>query len=244
MSTIPIPTGGPLPPRLDKYQLLEEEYQRVRDELTQARATIEKYDHDLRRRNEELRQASQYIDHLQHENQRWKDSFNDLQKELNDVQQQLPVEDAEALSEVCGKELFDAQIFLTKADTLSILEVEKKVTALNEEISRLAATLGDAYHYRHELSQTDMDAASVVSQEMLGKKMTNSLIALSQKQKPEVNPQLVQVVLQILIVKFCVSKIQPWYPGDSSIGGFLSGIYSKIHTTTGKHRIDSKPSFA
>ena len=240
MSTTGIPRSRPLP-RLDKYQLLEEDYHRVRDELTQARATIKNYDRELRRRNEELRQASQIIDHLQHENQLSKDSFNGLQNELNNVHQQLA--DAEALCEVRTKELYGAQAFLTKADTLSISEVGERVTALNEEISRAAATLGEEIiHKRRELSQTELDAASVISQEILGKKMSNTLMALSQQPNSEVNPLLVQVVLQILIVKFCVSKILSWYPGDSSIGNFLSAIYSKIHTT-GKHCIDSNPSF-
>ena len=43
-----------------------------------------------------------------------------LQDELNTVHQQL--EDAEHLSEVRGKELVGAQVFLTKADTISISE--------------------------------------------------------------------------------------------------------------------------
>ena len=242
MSTIPIPTGGPSSPGLDIYQLLKEEHHRIRDELTQARATIENYDRELTRRNKELRQASQYIDHLQQEIQRSKDSNNSLQNELNNVHQQL--KDTKALSEVRGKELFGTQVFLTKADTLSISEVGEKVTALNEEIFQAAATLGEALtHKRRELSQTDLDDAVTVSQQMVGEKMTSILITQSQKQEPEINPLLVQVVLQIFMVKFCVSKIQSWYPSDSSIGGFLSAIYSEIHST-GKHRIDAKPNFA
>ena len=119
----------------------------------------------------------------------------------------------------------------------------EKVTALNEEIFQAAATLGETLvHKRRELSQTDLDAATAVSQEMVGKKMTNTLITQSQKLEPKVNPLLVQVVLQIFMVKFCVSKIQSWYPSDSAIGGFLSAIYSEIRST-GKHRIDSKTMF-
>ena len=231
MSTIPIPTGGPpSSPRLDKYQLLKEEHHRIRDELTQARATIENYDRELIRRNKELRQASHYVDHLQQEYQRSKDSNNSLQNELNNVYQQL--KDAKALSQSRGNELLGAQVFLNKADSLSISEVGEKVTALNEEIFQAAATLGETLVYkRRELSQTDLDAASVVSHGIVGEKMTSILINQSQKSEREVNPLLVQVVLQIVLVNFCVSKIQSWYPGDSSIGGFLSAIYSEIHST-------------
>lgn len=82
-----IPTGGPPTPK-DKYTLLKEEYQRTRDELRHARATLDNYDGKLRRKNGELRNANQTIDHLQHEIQRSKDSTRRLQNELNNIHQQ------------------------------------------------------------------------------------------------------------------------------------------------------------
>ena len=228
---------GPTPAPKDKYQLLKEDFRRNRDELRQAQATIENYDRELRRRNGELHYSQQRLSYLQHENQRAKDTINGMQNELNNVHHQL--EDAKNLSEVRGKELVGAQVFLTKADTLSISEVGEKVTALNEEIFQAAATLGEALiHKRHEVSQTEWEAAAAVSKEMVGEKMTNILITQLQKPEPEVNPLLVQVILQIFMIKFCVSKIQSWYP-EPTIEGFLSAIYSDIRST-GKHCIDSK----
>ena len=82
-----IPTGGPPTPK-DRYTLLKEEYQRTRDELRHARATLDNYDGELRRKNGELRNANQTIDHLQHEIQRSKDSTRRLQNELNNIHQQ------------------------------------------------------------------------------------------------------------------------------------------------------------
>ena len=235
---------GP-PPSNDKYQLLKEEYHRTRDELRQAHVIIENYDRELRKRTGELHKGGHHPtgpNDLQPGSS--KDSITDLQNELINVHQQL--EDAKALSEVRGKELLDTRVFLDKVDTLSISisEVGEKVTALNEENFQAAATLGEALIYkRYELSQKDLDKAAAGSQKMAGEKMTKLLITTqSQKPEPEVNPLLVQAVLQIFMVKFCVSKIQSWYPGDSIIGGFLSAIYSEIRST-GKHRIDSKTKF-
>ena len=234
-----MPEGSGGPPPEDKYRI---KYHQTRDELKQARTTIENYDRELRKEREMRHAAgpSQITDnlhdvHLQDENQR---TISSLQNELINVHQQL--DDAKKLSEVREKEFVSSQVFLAKADTLSISEVGEKVTALNEEIFQAAATLGDALVYeRREVSQTDLDAAAAVSKEIVGKKMAKLLFALSQKPEPEVNPLLVQVVLQIFMVKFCVSKIQSWYPGDSVIGDFLSAIYSQIRSN-GKHRIDSK----
>jgi hypothetical protein len=216
---------GVAPPPKDKYQLLKEEYYRSLDELKQARAIIENNDRELRKRARDL-----LI--LQHDSERSKDTINGLQNELINVHQQL--EDSKALSEVRGKELFGSQVFLDKADTLSISEVGEKVTALNEEIFQAAATLGEALiHQRHDVSQTEFDAAAAESVQMVGEKTTDLLITESRKPEPEVNPFIVQVVLQIFMVKFCVSKIQSWYPlaADSTIGNFLTAIYSEIHST-------------
>jgi hypothetical protein len=207
----------------------QQEEDRIREELRQARTTIENYDRELRRRTNELRQANQHISDLQHERQRSKDFVSDLQNLIN-VHQKL---DPKTLSDVSGPQVS------IKADTLSISEVGEKVTALNEEIFQAAAALGEALiHKRHKVSQNELDAFAAESQKMVGEKMTNILLAQAQKSESEVNPLLVQVVLQIFMVKFCVSKIQSWYPGDGAIGGFLSAIYYEIRST-GKHRIDS-----
>ena len=235
MSTF-IPTGATPPPK-DKYLTLKDENHRIRDELRQAHTTIARYDHELRKKNGELHYSQQHVGYLEQEKQRAKDIINGLQNELNNIHHQL--EDAKNLSEIRGKELVGAQVFLTKADTISISEVGEKVTALNEEIFQAAATLGEALIYkRHEVSQTEWEAAAAVSKEMVGEKMTNILITQSHKPEQEVNPLLVQVVLQIFMVNFCVSKLQSWYPGDSAIEGFLSAIYSAIRST-GKHHINS-----
>ena len=121
----------------------------------------------------------------------------------------------------------------------------EKVAALNDVIFQAAAALGESLiHNRYGLSQKELDAAVAESREMVGEKLTNILVAQSQKPEPEVNPLLVQVVLQILMVKFCVSEIKSWwYLGDSAVGEILTAIYSEIRLTS-KHPIDSKPCFS
>ena len=154
-----------------------------------------------------------------------------MANKLIGIHQQL-----ENLSEVRGKKLFGA---LSQVDTISISKVGEKVTVLNEEISQAAATFGKGLiHKHHEVSQKELDAAVAVSRETVGEKMTNILITQSQKPEPaKISRSLVQVVLQIIMVKFCASKIQSWYPDDSFIGELLSMFYSDIHSTR-KRRID------
>ena len=224
-------SGDTLPPKDEQF--LPEEHL-IRDELRKARASIDNYDRALRKRTNELRQASKLIVDLQHENQRLKDIITG--SNLQDVHQKP---DPKTLSDVSGP-----QVFSTKVDTLSIPEVGERVTALNEEIFQVAATLGESLiHKRYELPQTELEEAAAISQELVGEKLTNTLFSQSKKPEPDVNPLLVQVVLQIFMVNFCVSKIQSWYPGDSTIGDLLSAIYTDIRFA-GKHHIVSKLSLA
>ena len=218
------PLIPPQPSLIDRYQQLKKEYR-------QSRATIDNYDRELKRRTIESN----------NESQRSKDTINSLQNELNNVRQQL--EDAKALSEVREEKLSSAQVYTLIEES----ELGCEVSVLNEEISYAAEELGESLIYkRHEdVSQTDLDAAAAVAQEMVGEKMTNILITQSLTLNPELNSLLVKVVIQILMVKFCVSKIQSWYPGDSAIGEVLSAIYSNIRSS-GKNpsRFDSKSCFA
>ena len=146
------------------------------------------------------------------------------------VHQQL--KDAKTLSKIREKKISGAQV-----NTISISKIGEKLAALNEEILQAAATLGESLiHKPRTLSVADLDAAAAVSRVIVGEKMTNVLISQSQKPEPEVNPLLVQVVLQVFIVKFCVFKIRSWYPSDLNLGNFLSALYSDIRSK-GKHLI-------
>ena len=222
--------GVPSPPK-DRYELLKEELRQMKSELKQVR---ENHAHELQRTGEDLRNANTHINQLLQEKQRWNDQMNGLPNESNNVGQQL--EHARTLSAVCGKDPFGAQVKVD--DTLSISEVGEKVTALNREIVRAAAIVNDAViHTPRQISQGSFDAACADSQEMVGLRIKNLLISQSHKQGHKINPLLVQIVLQIFLVNFCVSKIQPWFPsGDPTVGAFLDAVYSQIRST-GEHLV-------
>jgi hypothetical protein len=148
---------------------------------------------------------------------------------LINVDQQL--KNAKIISKIHEEKAIGGQV-----DTISISKVGEKVTALNVKIYQAADTLGEALIYkRRALSLTEMDDAAAASRKIVGEKTTNVLITQSQNPEPEINPLLLQVVLRIFMVKFCVAKIKSWYPGPESdnsvVGGFLSAIYSEIRST-------------
>ncbi|RXW25680.1 hypothetical protein EST38_g187 [Candolleomyces aberdarensis] len=140
-----------------------------------------------------------------------------VRNELGAVKQQLS--DAVNLSEVRGKELKGAQVFLTKADTLSVTDVIQKVNALNEEIFQMAAFLGEVLVYevlepdanRQEHRQAAIESTYENARSTLGEMLASTLAHESMNDpKEESNPLLVQIVMQIALTNWCGKFGRRW----------------------------------
>ncbi|KAJ2917958.1 hypothetical protein MD484_g2425, partial [Candolleomyces efflorescens] len=138
------------------------------------------------------------------------EELKSVRNELAAVKQQLS--DAVNLSEVRGKELKGAQVFLTKADTLSVTDVVQKVSALNEEIFQMAAYLGEVLVYevlepeadRQEHRQAAIKSTYDRALGYLGETLANALAQHSViEPKEESNPLLVQIIMQIALTNWC-----------------------------------------
>ena len=140
------------------------------------------------------------------------------------------LQDHKNLSEIRGRELVGAQVFfLTRADLLSISDVKDKVNALNEENFQASASLVDSLvHTKYELAKEDWDAAFSEACRAVSEPLARGLVKETQKPEPEVNPLLVQVVLEMYLVSFCSSKIESWFPGTRDTSDFLASIYTEI----------------
>ncbi|KAJ3539372.1 hypothetical protein NMY22_g4767 [Coprinellus aureogranulatus] len=165
---------------------------------------------ELRYTQMDLGSAQKHVHHLDTE-------LKSTKHELNAVKQQLS--DAVNLSEVRGKELKGAQVFLTKADTLSVSDVVQKVTALNEEIFQMAAFLGEVLVY--EVLEEGSDRESVrqhvvtkhykQAETLLGGTLASALSHESMHEpKEESNPLLVQIVMQIALTQWCANLGSRW----------------------------------
>jgi len=151
-----------------------------------------------------------------------------LKDKLEDVESQLA--DAKILLEAKRKELKAAQVFLTTADTLSTTDVVEKVNALNDEIFQAAALLGEMLQdtERTVRTQEQVTDAFEKARWMLGEHMACILAAESMNPRAELNPLLVQVVLQIAITTWCRFVVSSWKPDDSTVADFMAAIYSEI----------------
>ncbi|RXW13256.1 hypothetical protein EST38_g12596 [Candolleomyces aberdarensis] len=120
------------------------------------------------------------------------------------------------LSEVRGKELEDAQVFLTQAD---VTDVIKKVNALNEEIFQMAAFLGEVLIYealepdanRQEHRQAAVESTYEIARNTLGQTLASTLAHESMNDpKEESNPLLVQIVMQTALTNWCDKFGRRW----------------------------------
>jgi len=106
------------------------------------------------------------------------------------------------------------------------------VNTLNDEIFQASASLGDALiHHKHGLTLEEMEAAFAGVCRTVGDSLANALLNEAKKREPEVNSLLVQVILEMILVHFCSSKIESWFPDTVETSDFLTSMYSEIRRT-------------
>ena len=213
------PGGSTQPPR-----------DRTKEELHRTRAKFQQLEYEFRRARSDNANLSRTCFELDSENRRNKDTIRSLQHELTNMGREL--QEYKNLSDIRGKELLGAQVFLTKADHLSISDVKDKVNALNDENFQASASLGDSLvHLKYELTKEDWEAAYAEVCRTVSEPLARALTKETQKPEPEVNPLLVQVILEMYLVHFCSSMIESWFPGNRETSDFLTTMYSEIRRT-------------
>ncbi|KJA20500.1 hypothetical protein HYPSUDRAFT_815743 [Hypholoma sublateritium FD-334 SS-4] len=217
MAKSAIASIGSAPPR----DRAKEAYDKLLSENQHLQAGLHRY----KTENYHLRNDLQ---HLHGDLQRYREKTNSLTNELNHVYEDL--EASRQLSDVRGKELLGAQVFLTKADMLSVSELTQKVTDLNDEIFQAAALLAEALSHQEATWNTDEErnVSRDFALKITGEPM---LRALTNAGDREPNPLLVQLTLQIFLTEFCRIKLEMWYEGDENTNEFLGHIYNEIHKT-------------
>jgi hypothetical protein len=191
---------------------------------------LQQLEHEFRRARSDNANLHRTCFELDSENRRNKDTIRSLQHELTNTVREL--QEYKNLSDIRGKELIGAQVFLTKADLLSISDVKDKVNALNDENFQASASLGDSLvHLKYEVAKEEQEAAFAEVCRTVSEPLARALVKETQKPEPEVNPLLVQVVLEMYLVHFCSSKIESWFPGTRETSDFLTTVYSEIRRT-------------
>ncbi len=148
-----------------------------------------------------------------------------LQNELREVKKAL--DDSLQLSAMRGKELVGSQVFLSKADLLSVSDLKQKMAGLNDEIFQSAAWLAELLVCKEGSRPTDGKLQAASTDDILGKPMLNVLTTLGKGPVPTL---LTQLILQIFLTWFCCAKIERWQDNNEPTETFLRDMYRKIRS--------------
>ena len=211
------------------FESLSNDYNRLLVENQRFKERVGSLEHESKsvtKRYEEMKSLSdtrgKELVGIQYENQRLKERVGSMEHELKSVTKRY--EDVKSLSE----ERFGIQVFLSKADSLSISDVTQKIHTLNEEIYRAAASLFIVRSEFAEDSKQYMDH----SKTLLGPSLARILHTAAGKSDEPLNPFLVQVTLQAFLINFCKKKIDQWTEVESSTDQFLHTLYHEIRSSS------------
>jgi len=192
----------------------------VQLELARCRSLVAARDDEL----DQLRRDNSKILNCYEE---YRQANKTLRREHSGLSREL--ENIANLSNARGKELASAEAFLSKADNISVVEVRDLVEALNEEIFQTAASLGDCIVRRkYDLSDEEQRSHGKRLRPILGRGLLQLLsvqIVTSNRQPECVNPLVVQVIAQVLLVDHCVYEIDDWDPNRPDLSSSLKELY-------------------
>ncbi|KJA20615.1 hypothetical protein HYPSUDRAFT_68349 [Hypholoma sublateritium FD-334 SS-4] len=190
----------------------------LREEYNELSAKLQRSQDELEHSRSEMLTAQNACEALRRSN-------SALQNELREVKRALG--DSLRLSAVRGKELVGSQVFLSKANLLSVSELKQKVARLNDENFQAAAWLAE-FLVRREGEWMDDKMQAAYIDHILGKPMLHALTIFAKGAAPTL---LVQLILQIFLTWFCCAKIERWQDNNETTNTFLRDMYRKIRCT-------------
>ena len=238
----------------ESFRGAAEENRKLKEEIAQLRASHQKaidestaLSKSLKREREDKSATQQSLRREEDEKSKVLSQNQRLTGELGGVRRQLESKDVEiknlrnelqhsqtkhdeltALLEARSRELKGAQVYLTKADTLSGAEVIALVDALNVEILQTSAFISDSFDFARQPAYADeIKEASARISELMGSTLTNLLSTVSHGD----DPLLVQIALQGATVEFSRWIIMTWDFDGLQAEQPLAEIYSDIRET-------------
>jgi len=211
-------------------EIPKDELRRLRKEAKEGylyRKEFENLRSDYGRLVVDARAQTRFLQSVQYENRRLKERVGSLEHELKSVTKRC--KDVKLLSD----ERVGTQVFLSKADSLSISDVTQKIHTLNQEIYQAAASLTDSIvRSKENLSEEDSKQYVDHSKTLLGPSLAQILHTAAGKSDEPLNLFLVQATLQAFLINFCKKKIDQWTEVESSTDQFLHTLYHEIRSSS------------
>ncbi|KAG8220477.1 hypothetical protein J3R82DRAFT_3172 [Butyriboletus roseoflavus] len=219
---------------------LRASHQKVVDESTTLSQSLKREREDKSAMQQSLRREEDEKGRVLSQNQRLTGELGGLRRQLeskdvdlknirNEFQHsQTKHDELTTLLEARSRELKGAQVYLTKADTLSGAEVIALVDAVNVEILQSAAFIADSFDFARQPAHADeiVEASGRIS-ELMGSTLTHLLSTVVHSD----DALLVQLALQGAIVEFSRWIIMTWDFDGLQAEQPLAEIYNDIRET-------------
>ncbi|KAG6885091.1 hypothetical protein C0993_005974 [Termitomyces sp. T159_Od127] len=227
---------------------LENKLAEAQREIHALRQKCDQTEEESRRKSKALDGAMKETEILKNDMDKVQRQIKDLMSELEATHRQLDeyavhcerqdrelwvireqLQSAETVYEGARKQLMErtaelqsAQVFLDAADSLSGADIINMTTALNAEILQISAVMADSLDYARRQREVPKERL----EKEIGKILTQALINRMSVDGEDVDPTLVQLALQVCLVRCCGTIITSWtLEGNDER---LSAIYLKI----------------
>ena len=202
----------------------------LKEEIAQLEAELVARDEEYKELNSKYIRLKKKLSLSKRDNRRLEADLQSMQHQLQRSEEAL--QDSKTLAETRGRELVGAQVFLTKADSVSVSEIIDKVEVINQEIFQIAASLGEFLNFRtyNFKDEAEFNHSIKLASRIFGEEFVRILVKMAHASDPEVNPLFVQATISILLVKFTVHYLLAWR-FDDNISTFLELTYTRIRCT-------------
>ncbi|KAG5651982.1 hypothetical protein H0H81_006724 [Sphagnurus paluster] len=125
-------------------------------------------------------------------------------------------------------ELQSVHLFMDQADSLSGADIIRMVDALNAEIQQYAALMADSLdHLQANLEESLTTETLKIAQFWVGEDIAQVL--LEQRDHKHFDSSLVQLALQVCLVRSCEVIINTWVLNDANSDAAVKEIYTQIY---------------
>lgn len=211
---------------VDESATLTQSLKRVQGEKTATQQSLRREQDEKGKALSQNQRLTAELDGVRRQLESKNVELNNLQSELQ--HSQTKHEELTTLLEARTRELKGAQVYLTKADTLSGAEVIALIDALNVEILQTSAFISDSFDFARQATHADeiKDASTRIS-ELMGSSLTNLLSTVLHSE----DPLLVQIALQGATVEFARWIVMTWDFDGLQAEQPLAEIYNDIRET-------------
>lgn len=195
---------------------LTKELERVRREMEVVQRLLQSLRSENQSLGEQVAQKGEEAEHLKDESRHIKEKY----------EQTLSLLDSRT------KELRSAEVFLTKADSLSGADIISMLNSLNSEIYQTAALVAESYDFlpKTEISEPDQDMTRMETDLRITHIIGSRMVELLKSTHHHEDPTLLQIAFQVGMAAYSNKMISAWDFDDPAGERLLGWTYRRLRS--------------